>query len=490
MPTHGNRTSTSRMPAPEELAYGNVLQLAGAVVLFCWTAAFAADQNVLHVPAGGNLQQAIDAALPGDKITLEPGAIYIGNFVLQNKTGNGWVTITTAGADPLEGSRITPQTATSLAKIMAPNDSPAISTATGAHHYRLDNLEVYSGPGVYSFRVIALGSGSSATAAASNIELNRLYVHCDPQTGSKRGIEANSASTVIKNCWISDFKSEFQDSQGINAINGPGPFTILNNYVEGGAENIMFGGGVARNADMIPSDIIIRHNHLRKPPEWIWETKPPTAEGIVEPRWWVKNLLEFKNGRRALVEENLLENTWVGYDQSAFAILLTVRTEGTAMPYAVVEDIVIERNVIRNAASGVQILDRDSGSRGRASRIRFKDNLFYNINAQDPPVGWGKPPYYNHSRVSGWQARSRMFQIQQGPPEVSIEHNTFIQAQGGVGGTNLLFFDPFSAAGVSDGFQFTDNIGAWPVSGSSRSEGIPTTGSPRGQPLQERRYRR
>ncbi|HEU0139430.1 MAG TPA: hypothetical protein VFQ79_06965 [Bryobacteraceae bacterium] len=61
------------MPAPEELAYGNVLQLAGAVVLFCWTAAFAAGQNVLHVPAGGNLQQAIDAALPGDTIAIKPG---------------------------------------------------------------------------------------------------------------------------------------------------------------------------------------------------------------------------------------------------------------------------------------------------------------------------------------------------------------------------------------------------------------------------------
>ena len=144
------------------------------------------------------------------------------------------------------------------------------------------------------------------------------------------------------------------------------------------------------------------------------------------------------------------------------------------MPWAVVEDITFERNVIRNAASGVQILGRDSGARGRVSRIRFKDNLFYNINAQDPPVGWGKPPYYTHSRVSGWQARSRMFQIEQEPPDVSIEHNTFIQAQGGPGGTSLMFFDPNSEPGVASGFRFTDNIGAWSVSGSSRAEGNPT----------------
>ena len=28
-----------------------------------------------HVPAGGNLQEAIDSAAPGESITLEPGAI-------------------------------------------------------------------------------------------------------------------------------------------------------------------------------------------------------------------------------------------------------------------------------------------------------------------------------------------------------------------------------------------------------------------------------
>jgi hypothetical protein len=427
-----------------------------------------AGHNVLHVPAGGDLQQAIDAAQPGDTITLDPGAVYPGNFILRNKTGNAFVTITTAGADPLEGTRITPQEAQSLAKIVAPNDSPAISTEAGAHHYRLTNLELYAAAGVYTFRIVALGSGSATTVAelASDIELDRLYIHGDPQAGGKRGVELNSAATVIKNCWISDFKSEFQDAQAICGINGPGPFTIVNNYLEGGAENIMFGGGVARSPDLIPSDIVIRHNHLRKPPEWMSEVKP---NGI-EPRWWVKNLLEFKNGRRALVEENLLENTWVGYDQSSFAILLTVRTEEMAMPWAVVEDITFLRNVVRNAGSGVQILGRDGSRGGRVSRIRFKDNLFYNIDSQT----WGKPAYYTHPRVAGWNGRSLMFQVLQGPPDVSIEHNTFIQAQGGAGGTWMLFFDPNSMLGIADRFRFKNNIASWGVTGSGMAEGFQT----------------
>jgi hypothetical protein len=424
--------------------------------------------NVIHVPAGGDLQLAIDAAQPGDTITLDPGAIYTGNFILRKKTGYAFVTITTAGADPLEGTRITPQEASSLAKIVAPNDSPAISTEAGAHHYRLTNLELYAAAGVYSFRIVALGSGSATTVAdlASDIELNRLYIHGDPQAGGKRGVELNSAATVIKNCWISDFKSEFQDTQAICSFNGPGPFTIVNNYLEGGAENIMFGGGIARSPDLIPSDIVIRHNHLRKPPEWMSEVKP---NGI-EPRWWVKNLLEFKNGRRALVEENLLENTWVGYDQSSYAILLTVRTEDGAMPWAVVEDITFLRNVVRNAGSGVQILGRDGDNGGRVSRIRFKDNLFYNIDSQT----WGKPDYYTHPRVAGWNGRSLMFLVRHGPPSVKIEHNTFIQAQGGAGGTWMLLFDPNSMLGIAERFRFTDNIASWGVTGTDMAEGYPT----------------
>jgi hypothetical protein len=424
--------------------------------------------QILHVPAGGDLQQAIDAARPGDTITLDPGAIYTGNFILRKKTGNAFVTITTAGADPLEGTRITPQEASMLAKIVAPNDSPAISTEAGAHHYRLTNLELYAAAGVYSFRVVALGSGSATTVAelASDIELNRLYIHGDPQAGGKRGVELNSAATVIKNCWISDFKSEFQDTQAICGFNGPGPFTIVNNYLEGGAENIMFGGGVGQSPDLIPSDIVIRHNHLRKPPEWMSEVKP---NGI-EPRWWVKNLLEFKNGRRALIEENLLENTWVGYDQSSYAILLTVRTEDGAMPWAVVEDITFLRNVVRNAGSGVQILGRDGNNGGRVSRIRFKDNLFYNIDSQT----WGKPDYYTHPRVAGWNGRSLMFLVRHGPPDVRIEHNTFIQAQGGAGGTLTLFFDPNSMLGIADRFRFKDNIASWGVTGTDSAEGSPT----------------
>src|SRR5438093_11166474 len=50
----------------------------------------------IPVFAGGNLQAALDAAHPGDVITLERGAMFAGPFTLPNKTGLGRLSPTAA----------------------------------------------------------------------------------------------------------------------------------------------------------------------------------------------------------------------------------------------------------------------------------------------------------------------------------------------------------------------------------------------------------
>src|SRR5690349_21291032 len=52
---------------------------------------------VTYVPAGGNLQVAINAAQPGDTIVLEPSATYVGAFTLPPKSGTGVITIQSLG---------------------------------------------------------------------------------------------------------------------------------------------------------------------------------------------------------------------------------------------------------------------------------------------------------------------------------------------------------------------------------------------------------
>ena len=92
--------------------------------------------SVIAVPAGGNLQAAIDAAAPGDTIQLQPGGTYVGNFVLPKKSGAAFVTIRTAPdpRQPGKGVRVLPKHAPGLALLRSGNAHAAIRTTSGAHH--------------------------------------------------------------------------------------------------------------------------------------------------------------------------------------------------------------------------------------------------------------------------------------------------------------------------------------------------------------------
>src|SRR5215510_299201 len=94
-------------------------RIAVGVSLCLCVAVSSARAATITVPAGGDLQAAINDAQPGDTIALEAGATYTGNFKLPAKNGATFITIRTAGdADlPGEGGRISPDYAPLLAKI-------------------------------------------------------------------------------------------------------------------------------------------------------------------------------------------------------------------------------------------------------------------------------------------------------------------------------------------------------------------------------------
>src|SRR3954465_8977633 len=54
-----------------------------------------ADAQVIDVPAGGNLQQALNAVQPGGTIRLASGATFVGSFKLPAKGGSAYILITT-----------------------------------------------------------------------------------------------------------------------------------------------------------------------------------------------------------------------------------------------------------------------------------------------------------------------------------------------------------------------------------------------------------
>jgi hypothetical protein len=95
--------------------------------------------KTIHVPRGGDLQKALETAQPGDVITLEAGATFVGPFTLPNKPGAGWITVRTSAPDsalPPPGTRITPEYSSVMPKLITRAAAAIISTAPGAHHYR------------------------------------------------------------------------------------------------------------------------------------------------------------------------------------------------------------------------------------------------------------------------------------------------------------------------------------------------------------------
>ena len=249
-----------------------VVVCASSVVLATTIPARAAT---IVVPAGGNLQAALNAAQPGDVITLAPGATYVGNFVLPNKGAvSDYITVRSAAPDallPPPGVRVTPADAARLPKIRSSNASAALRTATSANHWKLVALEFLANPGGYG-DIITLGAGDSTQTQLAQVPyalvLDRLYVHGDPVSGQKRGIALHSRDTSVINSYVSECKAIGQDSQALSGYNGPGNYLIENNYLEGATENVLFGGADPTIPDLVTSNITFRRNYLRKPLAW------------------------------------------------------------------------------------------------------------------------------------------------------------------------------------------------------------------------------
>ncbi len=328
----------------------------------------------ISVAPGGDFQAALNSAQAGDVISLEAGAVFQGNFRLPKKAGSGWIVVRSAAPDdklPAPGTRVTPAVAPLMPKLLSPNSNPALLTDPGAHHYRFIGVEFATAAGVKDiYTIVAFGGDQTSDAdTPHDLILDRCYVHGQNDLAARRGVLLNSASTAVIDSHISEIHAAGADSQAILGYNGPGPFKILNNFLEGAAENIMFGGADPATRGLVPSDIEIRGNHVFKPLSWF-----PGNPGFTGPQWTIKNLLEFKNAQRVLVEGNLFENN------SGPAVLFTPRNQGGGAPWSVVQDVIFRSNVVKNAASGFIVLNTDNERPSQPTkRITIFNNLWLGV---------------------------------------------------------------------------------------------------------------
>ena len=269
-----------------------------------------------------------------------------------------------------------------------------------------------------------------------DLVIDRCYIHGDATAGQKRGIALNSAATTISNSLHLRHQVAEEDSQAIAIWNGPGPFTIVNNYLEASGENFMIGGADPSIPGLVPADISFRQNHVAKQPAWRGQ------------QWTIKNLIELKIGQRIVVDRNVIEYSWVAA-QNGYAFVVTPVNQNGGAPWTVVQHVQITNNIVRHVASGVIVLGHGANTSTVTNDVVFRNNLFFDISA----ARWGG---------SGWLLTSL------GGANIVFDHNTVF-----TDGTSVVLAD---TAPVS-GFVFTNNIipdNAWAVMGSGSAPGNST----------------
>jgi len=356
-----------------------------------------APGSTINVAANGDLQGALNNASCGDTIELQAGATFNsggsfgGPYTLPAKSCDDqhWIIVRTSAPDsslPPEGTRMTPCYAgvsslpgrpvfacSSTKKVLATisysgtGDGP-LHFADGANHYRLLGLEITraTNDGMSVTALVGPEEGGSIT----QIVLDRLYIHGTPKDETRRGVELSGATSVaVQDSYISDFHcnsgGSCVDSQAVSGGIGSlpmGPYKIDDNFLEASGENIIFGGGAATQT---PADIEIRFNHFFKPMFWM-----PGQPGFSKPAFIVKNNFELKNAQRVLFDSNVVEDTWGGFTQHGYSVVITPKNQhgdgGSVCPLCLVTDVTVRYVTISHVGGAFLIANALAGPNGGA----------------------------------------------------------------------------------------------------------------------------
>jgi hypothetical protein len=359
----------------------------------------------INVGARTDLASAIDHAKCGDTLLLPAGASFeVKELPAKKCDDQHYITVRTDTPDstlPPEGTRISPawggvaslpgrpafaQPAGGPAKLLATIVIRRPSGVAAGDHVRFIGIEWTTAPEADISRMVTAEHGD-------HIIFDRNWFH--PAEGKEVahgvGIFDGAHMIAVINSYISGLNciartGKCTDATGIGGGKGDEQISTLkiyNNFIESAGENILFGGSAATQ---VPTDIEIRRNHLFRPMSWK-EGEPgytPTSSG--QP-FIVKNNFELKSAIRVLFEANLLENTWGGFSQTGYSILLTPKSQGGQCPVCRVNDVTIRYNRIRNVAGVLQIANAPASHNGAfaadGGRYSIHDLFADNLHDKD-----------------------------------------------------------------------------------------------------------
>ncbi len=367
-------------------------------------------------------------------------------LVLPYKSSNDYIVIRSAGASLLtEGVRVSKDNSNQTAnmatlKSNGHSNAQIIETGDaspfGVHHYRFDGIYFSRGDANLPeedrqilTRIIKLGEPNQSLPdveqflyqVAHHLVFNHCIVENVGDSATRKGIEANAADVSILNSSIYNIRGNAGDSYAIGAWSTPGRHAIVNNRIEGGSENIIYGGASPAIKNVSPRDLTIRGNNLFKPLEWLPIDKPlcvdpedpngPLVGCIWKPN--AKNIFEIKHAQNLIFDGNNLENSWVGADQTASGILLRSEDDNGLAPWSETRDVQVTNNRMYNTGNGISLSGKDNANPVvPMSNVVVRNNLFDRIGFIVNPDG---------TKTDG-----RLILLVDPGKRWTIDHNTFV----------------------------------------------------------------
>jgi hypothetical protein len=310
------------------------------------------------------VQSAIDAANSGDVIVCDSGVTFTESLILPPDVMNPPVIIRSSTTAP--NRRVVAADVSNMAIIQPANVADACVTGEGVNGWEFEFICFDSPGGLYNHVYIYnanLGGGSFRNS--TNITFDRILIIGDDPDSTRTGLYLNGSATVTQS-HIANIHKTGEESKAIVLQEGPGPFTITDNFLEAASINILFGGGDTSSSAHMADTVLVEGNHLYKNPAW--------EEGA----YAVKNIFELKTATNVIVRNNVMENNWAGA-QDGYAILFQPVNDTAASPWNKVETVLFEQNTITGVENGINILGYEwqaAYTSGQVTDITFRNNLF------------------------------------------------------------------------------------------------------------------
>ena len=402
----------------------------------------------IHVNPGEDLNAIIKSInATGGTILLEPGAIYKCNIVLEARDVSKTIYIKSF----LETKgRVKKSDIAYMPVLASPNIESTVKAKYNSGGIVFKNIAF--GPITPDRTQIDLGGDKNELTAPEQRAREFTFQGClflgSLLDGQHRGVQCNALRVRVFDCAFYDFFEMNRDSQAVCGWNGTEQVWMENCFFEASGENVIFGGSDSASAAMIPKSITIIGCKFSKNIEWM---KLPRGSEIN-----IKALFEIKDVIDFYMAGCLLENNWAKDWPSGVGMTLKVANGDGGEPWATMQNVLIENNVIRKVGSPFTIVGQNDGKAGRITTrgdgVVIRNNLAYSIN---------KAPYYGDAHA---------MPINNPPHNLTVQNNTILGASYNM--MNLWFGN-----GVTEkakGFKYLNNVihhGTYGIA-SSVGEGI------------------